>query len=204
MSKPTWAIVVGIILVLINGCGGILSDVKQIKTDQLMGIVDEAIMEISSEVSSDDITQEEKDFLRRWSNDSLHSEIDTVVTGETIGKIIKENTMMSDEAKNKFVLHGYMGIIISTLFLLTGLMFLFSSYSALPKLTQILLAISLLFVAYQIWDLSKVEMAHLFVLGQKFNLGIGAFVDVTLMIILAIVDKSFYSRDTSVEEYYDN
>ena len=47
MSKPTWAIVVGIILVLINGCGGILSDVKQIKTDQLMGIVDEAIMELS-------------------------------------------------------------------------------------------------------------------------------------------------------------
>jgi len=157
MTRPTWVLIVGVLLVMINGCGGIFADLKQIKTEALLEIRDELVVEITKEVEAAPISDSEREVLEQFTSDTIP--IDSILTGENIGKLIKENTHMSESAISDFVKHGYMGLLPSILFLLFGLLMIFSNKPFVIKGTMILLILSLLFVVYQILDLRKAKIS---------------------------------------------
>jgi len=103
----------------------------------------------------------------------------------------------------KMELHGKIGLVISLLYALAGLLLLFFRKHVL-KIAIGILIISLLFVAYQVADLRGVELSKVMKIGLDMNLYFGAFLDVLLLVIIVFADKSFFNEDDSLGDYYDS
>ncbi len=200
MARPSWVLIVGILMVFISGCGGIFSDLKQIKTEALIEFSNEIAEEISSEMDTVSLSNEEKEIFKKLSSDSL--QIDTL-TSESFGQLFKENFRMSDSAQQTFVRHGYIGLVFSGLFFLFGLLMIFSKKPYVIKGTFILLGLSLLFVVYQIVDIQNEDMSSLLKLGQRFNLISGAIMDLLLLLICGVSNKEYFQPFKINEDYYD-
>ncbi len=201
MPRPSWVLIVGLIMTLISGCGGLISDLKQIKTNDLVELGNDIAEEISKEVGTIPMSEKEKEVFSKLSTDSL--EIDSVFTGEHLGQFIRDSTRLSESAKSDLIRHGYIGAVFSCLFILFGLLIIFSNKPYVIKGAMILLCISLVFVVYQIIDFRAEDTSSLFKQGQTFNLISGGIIDSILLLICCKSNKDYFLPYQEKEDYYD-
>jgi len=201
MPRPSWVLIVGLIMTLVSGCGGLISDLKQIKTNDFVELGNDIADEISKEVGVVPMSPKEKDIFRRFSVDSLA--VDSILTGEHLGQFIRDSTRLSESAKSDLIRHGYIGAVFSSLFILFGLLLIFSNKPYVIKGATTLLAVSLVFVVYQIIDFRGEDTSSLFKQGQTFNLISGGFIDIILLLICWQSNKEYFLPYQEKEDYYD-
>ncbi len=201
MPRPSWVLIVGLIMTLVSGCGGLISDLKQIKTNDFVELGNDIADEISKEVGVVPMSPKEKDIFRRFSVDSLA--VDSILTGEHLGQFIRDSTRLSESAKSDLIRHGYIGAVFSSLFILFGLLLIFSNKPYVIKGATTLLAVSLVFVVYQIIDFRGEDTSSLFKQGQTFNLISGGFIDIILLLICWKSNKEYFLPYQEIEDYYD-
>lgn len=199
MTRPVWVLIVGLLMIIIAGGGGIMSDLKQINTRDLVQLGDELSQEISNEI--DTITLSPKQLAILQSLVSSDTLLTGTITGEKLGTLITENTWMSESAKMKMIRHGYMGLFVSGLFLIFGILMIFSNKPYVIKGTFIVLIISLLFVGYQILDFRSADMADLMNSGKTLHLLLGSFLDIILLLICGKCSKEYFFRQSI--DYYN-
>jgi hypothetical protein len=188
-------------MTLVSGCGGLISDLKQIKTNDFVELGNDIADEISKEVGVVPMSPKEKDIFRRFSVDSLA--VDSILTGEHLGQFIRDSTRLSESAKSDLIRHGYIGAVFSSLFILFGLLLIFSNKPYVIKGATTLLAVSLVFVVYQIIDFRGEDTSSLFKQGQTFNLISGGFIDIILLLICWQSNKEYFLPYQEKEDYYD-
>lgn len=203
MQRPTWVTVVGILMIFFGGCGGVTSDLKQIKTKALIELQDEFVDEIQIEFGSKYIDSTEKNILIELGGvDSTTLKSDTL-SSKTLAETIKSISKMSPATIATIIKHGYMGLAVSILYILTGLLLLFVRKKYVIKVVIGMLILSLVFVLYQYLEIKSMELSDLFSFGLQANLVFGAIIDVILLILVLILDKSYFTQEDQMGDYYD-
>ncbi len=201
MQRPTWATVLGTLMILFGGCG-VMNDVKQINTPALIDFQDDLMEELATEFGPGQLDQEDLEVLRSISPDSLTADIDTSMTTEDFTSLIKATTYLSPEVSQKLVKYGYWGLIVSVLYIITGILF-FARRRHVLSIAVSILVLSLIFCVIQIIDYRSTNISQLMQIGLDLSLSVGGFIDVVLLVILAIVDKSYYTASDIQEDFYD-
>ena len=201
MHRPTWATVLGTLMILFGGCG-VMNDVKQINTPALIDFQDDLVEELATEFGPGQLEQEDLEVLRSISPDSLTADIDTSMTTEDFASLIKATTYLSPEVSQKLVKYGYWGLVVSVLYIVAGILF-FARRRLVLRFAVIILVLSLIFCVIQIIDYRSTNISQLMKIGLDLNLSVGGFIDVILLVILAIIDKSYYTASEIHEDFYD-
>jgi len=204
MNRPGWILIVGILMLMIGGCGGVVADLKQIKTEELVAFVGEMIEEIQVEVEHSELEPNDIVAIKKLVPEVELSESDTILSRDKIKSLIESATYMSPEAKKAIVNHGYLGIVISLTYGIIGILFFSWKDRRIVNLTYGILFVSLIFVVYQFVSLNNLEMSSIFKVGQKFNLGLGGIFDLFLLLVIAISDKTYFSVNRITEDHYDD
>lgn len=191
MQKPTWAVVIGILMIFFGGCG-ISNDIQQIYTTELSEFGNDFFEEISIEASKDTLTEREKEMFGLEGDEGP----------STIFDAAKHMTDLPEDSLKVVVRHGYIGLAISLLFILAGLFFLLSKKHVIKIAIATLIA-SILFVFLQAYEMSSIEMPDIFRWGLNINLYCGLALDVLMLLVILIMDKAYYSDEPSGGDYYD-
>jgi len=218
MKRPTWAIIVGVFMLLFGGCGA-LSKVGDIKTPEMMELVNETIeeaeanskantdSEIEEEEEGDSIqqtkvtelTDDEKKILEMFS-DSVEVDSMQNVDFETT---MKNSFKFSEYRQTWMVRFGYMGLVVALLFLIGGIMLLASRKYTIPVVLTTLavsLAFGILQLAIYAADVGTGKMiGNLSSIGIYFSIAL----DIVFLIIVMVCDKTYFQPAKVIEDYYD-
>lgn len=203
MKRPTWVTIVGILMIFFGGCGGITSDLKQIKTEALVELQNEFVDELEGEFGEEYIDSSESNILINMGGlDSTLIESDTL-SSKNLAEAIKTLSKMSPTTVATIIRHGYIGLVISILYVLTGFILLFLRKQYVIKIAIGMLVLSLAFVIYQYLEIQNLDLSKLFSFGLQANIFFGAVIDIILLILILILDKSYFTEEDQIGDYYD-
>ena len=213
MKKPTWATVIGVIMLLFGGCGA-FNDFQNINAEKILEFQNDMIIEMENEkiiTTSEDTkkgTQPNKEM------DSLaQKRMSKVLFGDTI--VMDSLNQPDIESTVKSVLKfsdyrimwtkrfGYIGLLISLLFIVGGVLFLaYKKYTIKANIAIIALSIGVAIFELFIY-MSDTESGKMISTFGNVGIYVGIFLDVILLIIIMVMDKSYYNQDLISEDYYD-
>ena len=218
MKRPTWAIIVGVFMLLFGGCGA-LSKVGDIKTPEMMELVNETIeeAEANSKANTDseteeeevgdsiqqtkvtELTDDEKKMLEMFS-DSVEVDSMQNVNFETT---MKNSFKFSEYRQTWMVRFGYMGLVVALLFLIGGIMLLASRKYTIPVVLTTL-AVSLAFGIFQL-AIYAADVGTGKMIGNLSSIGIyfSIALDILFLIIVMVCDKTYFRPAEVIEDYYD-
>jgi len=203
MEKPSWAKIIGAFMIVFAGCG-ITQDVKQINSEALTSFSKDLAEEIATEFGDEELGEEEKFILMQLIKlDKTQNSTDTTFNAERVATTITNLTHMTPAVIQKMRLHGNIGLCLSILYAIAGFLLILRRKNVLNIVFGTLI-LSLLFVVYQFLDSRNLEVSALMSMGLDFNLYFGAFMDIILLIVLFLVDKSYFTEEESDIDYYDS
>jgi len=201
MTKPTWATILGVLMILIGGCGG-ANDLKLTKTMKLLDFKQEIIAEIDKNVDIKLDSSNIEVFKTITETDSLEVN-DTIIAGKTLADSFNELTKIPEAVAKKLILHGYLGLPISLLYILSGIGLLKFRKHVIPFILTTL-GITLAFAIYQYFDIKDTGLSPIFRAGLNFQAIIGVLFDLVFLIVILISNKDYFTQtDDELEDYYD-
>ncbi len=202
MQRPGWSTIVAILMILIGGCGSI-QDLKQIKVEELMEFQDDLLEELSKEFDIEEsISENEIEQLKNLSGDTLSNTSDTLSKSEIVKSTIKNLSHMSEAAIAKLKIEGYIGLPISILFIVIGILFFYMKKHML-HICMAILIIGIGFSVYQLITLGDLDASKILRMGIQMNLTTGIAMSFVIMIILFVSDKSYYLEEKEFGDYLD-
>jgi len=213
MSKPGWTTIVGILMLLIGGCGA-FDKIGEINSDKFVNVLDNA-MENSMEENkkrradnSDSIKQIKYEEMDSADRKGLSILTDSIVV-DSLNNVDMEATFksalnVSDYRKKWMVRFGWAGLIVALLFILGGVLLLASKKYTIQVVLGTL-ALSLFLAAFQVFIYSSDDSSGKWIgVGANIGIAISAFVDMILLIIVGVSDKSYFKPMQITEDYYDD
>lgn len=197
MKRPGWTTLVGVLMILMGGCG-ISNDVKQIMTPDLLEFQNDFVVEIETDTDAAEIDSTQQAFLEKFSG--LKS--DTLDGPATLADHFESMTNIPEANLQTLITHGYVGIVVSVIYALIGLLLMIKKKHVIKMVFGILVT-SLIFAIIQIFQISQFDVNKLLKVGLEFSLGFGALMDVILLIILGFSDKSYFLQEDAGLDYYD-
>ena len=216
MKRPVWAIVIGILMLLFGGCGAcnrateiMLPDLNKIMEESMVVDYDTNI-EKSPEAQSDtlsssngqkleDLSEEDRKVLDLISDTILLDENENIDIESTILK----TSYISDYRQKWIVRFGYIGLFIAIFFIIAGIMLIgFKKYTIPIVITGIALSMVSNIVQLVIYSADKESGA---LIGSLGNVGfyVSLAIDILLLILVLVLDKSFFQPQVVQEDYYD-
>ncbi len=218
MKTPTWATVIGIILILFGGCGA-LSNVQKIQSpntlDEMSGTFDEISKQIETEMktatelqdSSD--SQEERDghVSINMGEDEESNNVEVRLPKDSSDIAAFENVfgkfdnmlVFSDYYKIWIVRLGILGLIASIIYVISGLLMVMGKPIAL-NVAYGAIAFSLFSVIFQIIILSLDRESGFVAKTGNFTNYFMVLVNVILIVIVLASDKSYFYEQDIIQE----
>lgn len=212
MKPPTWAYVIGILMLLFGGCG-VIQDYQNIHAPKFLemgeGIVDEIEREIEEDIREERIeakkeyeehssesvkSEEEMDSSQESSSESeemTSSEDEESHDGQEELEMVKNILNVSDYYKTWMVRFGYIGIVISVLFILAGI------FLMIPKKFSISLAygvlgLSIIVGIIQYIIFSQDDSSGMVTMFSGLSVIFSVVVDFILLAVIVASDKDVY------------
>lgn len=187
MKTPTWAIVIGICLILLGGCS-VTKNIQSIKMPEMLEMQQEMMEKISS--SS---TTNYSDSLSTLSKvDSSNIQNAEVFKNMTAG--MKDIFAISEFTKTWTVRFGYIGLIVSIIYILSGV-FLLIRKSFSIKLVCCTLIMSIIFSAIQSFVMASDSTGGFMSKFAGFGNTFGIVIDIILFVVIISIDKSDYQEN---------
>ncbi|WP_200975277.1 hypothetical protein [Echinicola sp. 20G] len=192
MKTPTWAIIIGICMLLFGGCGMIgstqavfLPSVLEIQRNMMDGITKSHDMMYAMSVDSS---------MQIHDSTAVNSSAEIKMQEKVFREAFTQGMNMfsiSEYAKRWTIIFGYLGILVAGFYFLSGIFLLVKLPRAI-KMVFIALIISIAFSFLQtivmVFDDNSGFMTLSLGVGNLF----GVVLDVILLIVLLAVDKSTY------------
>lgn len=191
MEMPTWAKIIGVMMIIFGGCG-VAGNLSTALNPDYLNKMDDMMTEAKSEILKEVKENDQTDSLQV---DTMavqaDIEVDSLDKGKEFVLDFMDKMNMSDYLKKWLYIFSIMGVIMGLLFLLGGL-FLFIKKTFSIKLALGVIAMSLCYDLFRIIIMNMDEGAG-FISGFS-NLGnyLSLVIDIFLLIIIAIGDKTFY------------
>jgi|GEM_PF-5793879 len=212
MSRPTWVLIYSIFLFLIGGCSlfNNIGDTQVEKIDALMdkaysqkdGIEkDSAKLRVNARL--DTMSQAKRDSVKQQlekvfgKDDLVIDENDNIDMTATMQKTSK----ISDYRKSWTIKFGWIGVFFSILFIVGGVLMLMKSKITIPFILTILSS-SMAFGLFQFFIYkADVESGSLITMSSKFGIFLGLGIDVILLIVFMVLDKSYFAEEKFTEDF---
>ena len=198
MKRPTWAIVVGVFMILIGGCSA-LDNFTETKTSQFQKESSKAINELDFEEIDDEAQREEFDstnlrIIETFGDSVVRDSTDQIDVKATMDQLLK----MSDYRIKWMERFGYVGLFIAVLFIISGIFFLSQKKYTIPIAIGTL-ALSLLAGVFELFIYMS-DDASSNMISQFGNIGIylSIFIDIILLITVMVLDKTYFNADNVV------
>ena len=202
MTKPTWAKILGVLMILIGGCGA-TQDLKLTKTNQLIEFQSDLLEEIDKN-GDINIDSSGLESLKKMVEKDSISLPDSLITGETLADSFNQLTYIPPTVATKLIKHGYLGYIFSLLYVLAGIALL-TFRKHVIKIVYGVVILCLAFALYQHLDLRNAGLSSLFKIGLNLQNGFGALIDIIVLVTFTVVGKEYFrdNYSTEPEDYYD-
>jgi len=188
MKAPTWGTAIGVIMIIFGGCS-VMNDIKSINLpgalEKQKVIINEAMEETAKEDSL------------------LTQQMDSVGTPETDGidafkdpkKIVEDVLTLSEFTKTWIVRFGYIGVVVSLLYLLGGIFLLTPRKISIP-IVYAALILSIAFSGVQTVVLTSDSASGIIAMTSGFSQIFGIIIDIILLSVVFASDKEAYQRVT--------
>lgn len=179
MKIPTWAIVIGICLMLFGGCS-VSKNIQAINMPSLLEMQQNMITKMHG---MDTVT----------SQDTLATApgVGDAEAFKNIAEGMTEIFKVSEFAKTWTVRFGYIGLFVATLYILSGV-FLLLKRSFSIQLVYIALVTSIVFSGIQSLVLASDPSGGLISKTAGFGNIFGIIVDIVLVVVIVAIDKTTY------------
>ena len=195
MKTPTWGIVVGSLMLLFGGCS-ILNDIQSINMPGMIEMQQEMMNVFSEEYQTS--TADTIDFYNPDneydSTTGLSSSVETNISGEQLNSMMKSMFYVSEFTKIWVVRLAYMGLIISFIYMLSGLFLLLPQKFTLILLYSTLI-LSVIFGIFKVIMLSVDASGSFLSMSMGFSQVFGIFIDIILLIVVSVADKTPYKKN---------
>ncbi|MBT8191620.1 MAG: hypothetical protein HKN67_07395 [Saprospiraceae bacterium] len=195
-TRPSWATTVAIFMILFAGCGAV-NNLKMINTNEMEEMAGAIIDNMETELESEKLDSTDIIVLETFSDSVV---TDSSGTGVNLAKTIKGMMHMTDYFKLWSVRLGWAGLIIAILFLISGILFFYKTKFTIPIAIGTLIA-SLLYAALKVYIYSKDNSSSYILAGMEFSSYFSMFIDVIMLTVIMVVDKSFYQGVSEDSEY---
>ena len=186
MKIPTWAIVIGICLMLFGGCG-VSKNIQAINMPNLLEMQQDMITKmhgIGAETSPDTLATVPGDDAEAF---------------KSIAEGMDEIFKVSEFAKTWTVRFGYIGLFVATLYILSGV-FLLLKRSFSIQLVYVALATSIVFSGIQTLVLASDPSGGLISKSAGFGNIFGIIVDIILVVVIIAIDKTTYVNNPATSQ----
>jgi hypothetical protein len=213
MKTPTWAIVVGICLILFGGCS-VTKSIQATKVPDILAMQQKMMEKMSTDTSTSDSLSNLLDSLGNsldsLSNSSgrISNSLDSLSSStfkdapnpemfENLAEGMKEMFAMSEFAKTWTVRFGYIGIFVAFLYILSGVFLLLKKEFSI-KLVYVALATSIAFGIIESAVLASDTGSGL--ISKTMGVGniFGIIIDIILLIVVATADKTAYLENNKI------
>lgn len=184
MKTPTWAIVISICLMLFGSCS-VTKNIQAINMPQILEMQQKMM-----ETMSDEKSKTSTDSLLAASGFN-NKNVPNVGKFKNMNKEIQEMLVVSEFTKTWTVRFGYIGILVATLYILSGV-FLIVKQPFSIKLVYIALVTSIVFSASRSLVLISDSSSGLMAKTAGFTNIFGTIIDIILIIVVLAMDKSTY------------
>ncbi|MEP4533999.1 MAG: hypothetical protein ABJ004_13000 [Cyclobacteriaceae bacterium] len=174
MKTPTWAIVVGIFLMLFGGCS-VSKSIQAINMPDMIEMQTKMMEKMTQ--SSDSL-----------SNNSINEQTE-VFQGMAEG--MQEMFAMSEFTKTWTVRFGYLGIVVAIIYVFSGI-FLMVRRDFSIKLAYGALILSMVFSAIQSLVLASDSSGGYISKAAGFGNSFGIILDLILLVVIVAMDKSAF------------
>lgn len=207
MERPGWSTFVGILMLLVGGCGA-LDNIEEMEVDNYREIQNQISIEIEEDLKQDSISTEELNE-KIDSSDQKFLEFmgDSIVRDSNqnidLAKTVESMMAMSDYRIKWVMTFAYIGLFISILYFISGVMFL-SSKKWVIQIALLTLSLSLIVEIFQ-FIIFRADSGTSTMISKFANMEIylGMFIDMALLIVIMVLDKSYYNDAYYKEDYYD-
>lgn len=216
MSKPTWVIVYAIFMFLVGGCS-LFNDIGDLNIDKLEALQDEIIdVKVNANVSingdniKSDTFQTKLDTMSEAKIDTMNQRLSKIL-GDTLARdedgnvdmqaTLKKATVISDYRKVWTKRFAMISMVISILFIIGGIFLLRKNKITVPFIITVL-STSMAFGLFQFFIYKADEASgSLIAATGKFEVIFSIVVDVMLLIVFMVLDKSYYTEEKYTEDF---
>jgi Na+-translocating ferredoxin:NAD+ oxidoreductase RnfD subunit len=185
MKAPTWGTVIGVIMIIFGGCS-VMNDIKSITLPEILEkqkvIINDAMEET---VEEDSLATEQIDSVSTPEKD----EIDVVKDPK---KLVEDVLTLSEFTKTWIVRFGYIGVVISLLYILGGIFLLTPRKISIP-IVYAALILSIAFSGVQTVVLTSDSASGIIALTSGFSQIFSIIIDIILLSVVFASDKEAYT-----------
>lgn len=196
MKTPTWGTVIGIIMIFFGGCGA-LNDIRAISMPEQLAEQKELMKSRMEKEKQKKLT--EQDSVSTTETDSVSTtaeddkEIDFFGKKQSLDEILE----LPEFTKTWIVRFGYIGAVVSFLYLLGGV-FLLVRKSFSIKLVYAALVLSILCSGAQAAVLTSSASSGVIAITTGLSQIFGILIDIVLLAVVFSSDKEAYKADALV------
>lgn len=217
MKTPTWATVIGIIMILFGGCGA-LSNVQKIQSPNTLDEMSGAFEEISTQIETEMNTNRQSGdstILDEESDGHVSIDLGDDAANKVEFRLPKDSSdieafegmfgkfdkmlVFSDYYKTWIVRLGILGLIASVIFVVSGLLLIMGKPVAL-NVTYGAIAFSLFSVIFQIVIMALDKESGFMAKTGNFANYFMVLVNVILIVIVLASDKSYFYEQEIIED----
>ena len=199
MKLPTWALIVGIMMLLFGGCGA-LNNVQKIYTSEFLENT-ELISEISESIEAD-IEDDINDAVLKV--DTLESG-EIVVDSSEFKQVERVKNMVdgmfnvSDFYKKWIKIIGIVGTVAAIIYAIAGLILLLGKRYSI-KVAYAAIAVSLASAIFQLIIYSVDDSSGLIAMSSRLGVYFVIIMNIILGVIIVASDKTFFEEQEFIEE----
>jgi Na+-translocating ferredoxin:NAD+ oxidoreductase RnfD subunit len=196
MKTPTWAIIVGILMMLFAGCN-LLGDIQRVNAPRLLDMQESMFTQITKTIEEAEHEVAEEPFIIVHEDSTLIEEEPMIaIKNDTMGltqltESFSQMLHVSDYMKKWMVRLGYMGMVVSVIYFLGGLFLLIKKKFSI-KLVYGAIGLSIVFAVFKSIINTMDDSAGLISVFGNFGNYWSIFIDVILLVIVVASDKSAY------------
>ncbi|NEQ49136.1 MAG: hypothetical protein F6K11_03250 [Leptolyngbya sp. SIO3F4] len=198
MKVPSWAIVIGVFMMLVGGCNltNHLQSVRLPQTLEKQQEMMDKFQEISREAAEShsafaDSTGTDTAAVDTTAADTLAAPITTPELFENLSETVQEVFTMSEFSITWMVRFGYIGLFVCVLYILAGAFLLIGrAFSIRLVFAALLVSMTFRIVKYLVLA-SDADGGFFSMMAGSWGL-VGVIIDLIFLIILLATDKSDY------------
>mgnify|MGYP005996962345 CR=1 FL=1 len=195
MKTPTWANIVGICMIVFGGCS-LNDDIQSVNSPMLFDLQEEIFDEISGEIES------KSDSVVVQGGDSTTIELgktDDQVKADSIANKMKDMLHISEYTKTWLVRFGYIGVVISIIYLLGGI-FLMVKKPFSIQLAYGALALSSILGIVKTSVLSSDSSGGLVAMTAGLSQIFGILIDIVILAVIFSSNKEAYQLTDQIDQ----
>ena len=192
MKLPTWAYIIGILMMLFGGCN-ISKDLEYVNISKMTDMYSEVY---------DEIQESSTDSLNNVASDTTvidSAKIQNIESRKKMIKTIKNMVVIDDFTKKWTKIFGYLGLLVSIIYILGGL-FLMVVKKFSIKLVYFALGLSIIFSILKLVVLSSSSSFNFITFSFGFSNTFSIIIDIILLIVILVMDKEIYYLKEDYED----